>query len=403
MGDNMHQTAKQLTVIRDELSSEFFEQRNVITFLILALLSKEHAYMLGVPGVAKSNMIRSLVSRLMGLTPEQYFETLMSRTRSAETVMGPIDIKKYRDTGEYVNKIDGYIQQAVIAMIDEIGKMGPDMGHQLLPVLLERIFHQVGDGRSAMECNLYTAFTASNELIVNESDDAKALWDRLLLRTVVHPIKDPGNLARLLDSAVLNLGAPEPTPTTVDWADLANVIDNVVPAITLTPAANETMIRLADELHKEGIDVSPRRLKKSVRVVQAAAFLEGRDHVVEDDITTLRYVFWDTPEQIEIVDRLALVVSNPTAEKVMAIIDASNEIMAGVRDRRGESLESRARYGSEAHRKVKSLMSELGTLKQDALAAGRGTSKLDEASTRLGEVRSAIYTECLDFDAAPAN
>jgi hypothetical protein len=114
-------------------------------------------------------------------------------------------------------------------------------------------------------------------------------------------------------------------------------------------------------------------------------------------------VFWDTPEQIEVVDRLALVVSNPTAEKVMAIIDASNEIMAGVRDRRGESLESRARYGSEAHRKVKQLMSELGTLKQDALAAGRGTSKLDEASSRLGEVRSAIYTECLDFDAAPAN
>jgi MoxR-like ATPase len=398
----MNQVAKQLTVIRDELSSEFFEQRNTITFLILALLSKEHAYMLGVPGVAKSNMIRALVSRLAGLMAEDYFETIMSRTRDAATVVGPFDIPEMRDHGNLVRKIEGYIQQALIAMIDEIGKMGPDMGHQLLPILLERIFHQVGQGRSAIECRLYTAFTASNELIVNESDDAKALWDRLLLRTVVEPIKDPGNLARLLDSAVLKLGVPEPTPTTVDWTDLANVIDNVVPAIPLTAGANEAMIRLADELHKEGIDVSPRRLKKSVRVTQANAFLEGRDTVVEDDITVLRYVFWDTPEQIETVDRLALVVSNPMAERVMAIIDASNEIMAGVRDRRGESLESRARYGSEAHKKVKSLMSELGTLKQDALAAGRGTTKLDEASQRLNDVRSAIYTECLDFDAAPA-
>jgi hypothetical protein len=65
-------------------------------------------------------------------------------------------------------------------------------------------------------------------------------------------------------------------------------------------------------------------------------------------------------------------------------------------------LESRARYGSEAHAKVKSLMSEIGTLKQDALSAGRGTSKLDEADRRLAEVRKAIYTECLDFDSAPS-
>lgn len=396
----MNQVAKQLTVIRDELSSEFFEQRNTITFLILALLSKEHAYMLGVPGVAKSNMIRALVARLVGLPG--YFEALMSRTKPEATVLGPFDILEMQTSGDLIRKTEGYIQDATIAMIDEIGKMGPTMGHDLLAILLERIFHQVGNGRSAMEVPLYTAFTASNELIVNESDDAKALWDRLLLRTVVHPIKDPGNLARLLDSAVVKIGAPEPTPATVDWTDLANVIDNVVPAIPLTPGANEAMIRLADELHKEGMDVSPRRLKKAVRVTQANAFLEGRDTVVEDDITVLRYVFWDTPEQIEIVDRLALVVSNPTAEKVMAIIDASNEIMAGVRDRRGESLESRARYGSEAHRKVKALMSELSDLKQDALTAGRGTTKLDEAQVRLTEVRTAIYTECLDFDAAPS-
>lgn len=396
----MHPVAKQLTVIRDELSSEFFEQRNVINFMVLALLSKENAFMLGVPGVAKSNMIRAMVARIVNLP--LYFETIMSRTRDAATVLGPFDIPEMRDNGNLVRRIDGYIQQAQIAMIDEIGKMGPTMGHDLLPILLERVFHQVGNGRSVIQCQLYTAFTASNELIVNESDDAKALWDRLPLRTEVQPIKDPGNLARLLDSAVVQLGVPQAAPTTVEWADLVDVIDNIIPSIPLTIGANETVIRLAEELRKEGISVSPRSLKKSIRVLQASAFFEGRTEVIEDDVNVLRYMFWDTPDQIPTLERLALVVSNPTAEKVLAVMDAANEIMDGVRSRKGDSLESRARYGSEAHVKVKQLMSELGTLKQDALTAGRGTSKLDEASVRLNEVRSAIYTECLDFDAPPA-
>jgi len=32
------------------------------------------------------------------------------------------------------------------------------------------------------------------------------------------------------------------------------------------------------------------------------------------------------------------------------------------------------------------------------LSAGRGTTKLDEASGRLQEVRRAIYVQCLDMD-----
>jgi hypothetical protein len=48
--------------------------------------------------------------------------------------------------------------------------------------------------------------------------------------------------------------------------------------------------------------------------------------------------------------------------------------------------------------KVKTLMSEVGSLKQDALAAGRGISKLEEADRRLAEVQTIIFVECLEFD-----
>jgi MoxR-like ATPase len=396
----MHKVAKELTVVRQEMSGKFYEQDNTIMFLILAVLSKEHPFLLGQPGVAKSQMIRELVARITNLP--YYFETIMSRTRDAATVLGQYSVKELKENDNYVRKTEGYIQDAVLATIDEIGKMGPTMGHDLLPILLERLYHEVGHGCTARPVPLYTCFTASNELIVGESDEAKALWDRLPLRTEVKPMRDPGNQMRLMDDAVLKLGLPPISPATVDWPELADVIDTVVPSIPMSMDAKETMVRLMGELRGVGIDVSPRSMFKSVRVLQAHAFLEGRTEVTEDDVNVCRFMFWDTPDQIPELEKVCLVVSNPMAEKVLTVMDLADEIMAGVRSRKGESLESRARYGSEAHAKVKSLMSEIGTLKQDALSAGRGTSKLDEADRRLAEVRKAIYTECLDFDSAPS-
>jgi MoxR-like ATPase len=385
-----------LQTIRDELSVEYLERRNTLEFMLLTLLSKQHGYMLGAPGVAKSALIRAVVARILDLP--LYFETSMSKTRDPSTVLGPIDLPRLRDTGDLVRRTSGYIQDAVIAMIDEIGKMGPTMGHDLLSILLERLFHEVGNGHSARKVPLYTCFTASNELIVGESDDAKALWDRLLMRTVVEDIQEAGNFAVLVRQGARGpLWTPEVT-TTVNWPDLADVIDNVVPAIPVPEPVVETMVRLRDTLRADGLTVSARRFKQSVRVLQASAFLDGRTEVQEDDINALRYTLWDVPEQIPQIERICLTVSNPMAEKVLALLDASDEILAGVESRKGQALETRARYGSEAHGKVKILMSELGQLRQDALTAGRGTTKLDEAAGKLAEVRRRIYVECLDME-----
>jgi len=388
---------QRLITIRDEMNLQFLERREFITFILLTILTKQHAFILGPPGTAKSEAVRNFVGRLDNING--YFEVLLSRTRPDAAVLGPWNLPLLRDQGLLRRNKDGMLQTCEIAFLDEIGKMGTTLGHDLLSLLNERIFHEPGEGgQSVHPAPLYTAFTASNELIVKESDDAAALWDRLLMRILVDWIQNPSNFAHLLRQARIDLDLATAVPTTVDWNDLRTVIDTVIPAIDIPDTALETVIRLRSELKEQhGIVVSDRRWKQSMRVLQASAWLDDRSEVQDDDVNVLRYTLWEDPTQIPTVERLALTVSNPMAEKIMKLLDGADEIMAGVTTRKGQSLESRARYGAEAHGKLQILTNELGQLRQDALSAGRSTQQLDDAQGRLSHIRQQVYIECLDM------
>lgn len=402
MTTTLHPVAAKLHLVRDELSVNFLERRSVIEMLILTLLSKEHGFLLGPPGTGKSAMIRALVDRITfdPAIGTYYFEALLSRTRPDAAILGPYNLPELRDNGDFHRKINGFLPSAIIAFIDEIGKMSPTLGHDLLAILNERLYHEVNGGRSAKKVPLYSAFTASNELITADSDDAAALWDRLLVRDEVDSIQETSNFVSLLAQAV----AAGPSTTTnvvteIDWTDLATVIDTVIPTIPLPHETAMTIAKLRAEIRGHGYAVSDRRWKQSIRVMQAAAFLDGSDQVTDDHVMVLRYTLWDTPEQRATIDRLCLSASNPMNEAIISLLDRSDEIHTGIEQRKGQSLESRAQYGAEANAKLKVLVAELGQLRQDALAAGRGTSKLEEAGQRLETIRRKIYTDCLDMAA----
>jgi MoxR-like ATPase len=388
----VHPVAQSLRKITDEMSVQFLERRAAIEANLLALLAKEHSFVLGPPGTGKSQLIGELVSRLPG---HEYFKALLSRTRPDAAILGPYNLPELRDKGNFHRKINGFLPTANLAFLDEIGKMSPVLGHDMLSILNEREYYEVNGGRSEQAVPLYTAFTASNELITDDSDDAAALWDRLLIRVVVDYIQESGNFAALLQTAV---PGKAPAKTTVAWDDLTDVIDNVVPTITIPTGALQTVLKLRDELRAQEIRPSDRRWKQSMRVLQANAFLNGRSQVEEDDISVLRYTLWDTPEQIHPVERMTLSVSNPVAEKVLGILDQVEEIATGISSRRGQAIEAKAQYGTEVNGKLKVLSGKLGAIKQDALAAGRSTTKIDEADERLKAVRRTMYIELLDME-----
>jgi MoxR-like ATPase len=389
----MHAVAQSMRAILDEVSAQFLERRSVVEAILMAVLAKEHAFILGPPGTAKSQLTREIIGRFEGA---EYFEVLLSKQRPDAAVLGPYDLPLLRTQGTFKRKDTGFLTTAHYAMLDEIGKSSPTLGHDLLAALNERVKHEVNGQRSVHDIPLHSVIAASNELIVQESEDAAALWDRLLVRTVVDYIQESGNFAVLLQSAVAR--PRKVARTTVKFTDLTEAIHEDVPAVEVPVGAIETVLKLRDELRAAEITPSDRRWRQCVRLLQASAFLNGRSQVEDDDLHVLRYALWDGPEQIHPVERMTLSLSNPTAEACLRVLDDAEVIAAGIRDRKGQSLEARAAFGTEANGKVKVLVSEANKLRQDALAAGRSTTKVDEVLDRLSAVRRSVYVDCLDMD-----
>lgn len=383
----MHAVATTLREIEGQLNTYFLERREVLRAAILAILSKEHLFVLGAPGSGKSELIRALVNAITGA---RYFETSLSKTRPPERVLGPLDIKEFRENGNYYTKIKGFLLDVEFAFLDEIGKMSPILGHDLLAAVNERIRQEVNGGRSTHPIPLSSAFAASNEVITGESDDAAALWDRLLFRVVADYLQEKSNFAKLLVS-----GEP-PATSTIEWDDLQKVIDVDVPAITLGTDAIETIVRLRSSLGAEHIYVSDRRWKKSMKALKAQAFLEGRDEILDEDLSVLRWTLWDTPEQVEKVERLCLTASNPFVDDLFKLRTQLRELDEGIQSRVGQDEGVQLKYGREVNNKLGTVRDELDRLLK--VAAGRTIPTFKEVADYHRDVLTKNYHKMLQLD-----
>jgi MoxR-like ATPase len=387
----LHPIAAKLNTIHDELSDVFKERRTALEAILLAVLAKEHVFILGPPGTAKSALTTHFFSRIDGAA---YFETILSKTRPAEAVLGPYDIPELRDNGHLYRKINGFLPTCNFAMLDEVGKMSPTLGHDLLSVVLERKLHQVNGGRSFVDVPLYTFIGGSNELPTEESDDASALWDRMLVRVVVDYLQETGNFAAMLTGRLPPLGSG----SLVDFTELADVVDNVVPTIKIPRDVVEIIVTLREAMRTEGITPSDRRWKQSTKLLQASAFMQGRDEVNVDDVQVLRYTLWDTPSQIQKVERMTLSVSNPLAAQALSLLEIAEEIAGEARQSMGLANEKKVGIGVALNGRLKILTTDLANVRQKALTQGMSTTKLDQVADRVAAIKSEIRMELLGID-----
>lgn len=383
--------AATLRTIATEVNDLYLERKSAIDAIMLGILAKEHVFILGPPGTGKSALCREIIARFLGAT---YFETLLSKTRPDQAVLGPYDLPKLRDKGEFVRRITGYLPEANFAFIDEAGKMSPTLGHDMLAILNERILHQVTDGqRSTLNVPLYSALTASNELIVQESEDAAALWDRLLVRVVVDHIQESGAF-----HALLQMDDTPVSRTTLPFDLLAHAIDVDVPAVKVPAEVIDLVLELREQLRAAEITVSDRRWRACTRLLRAAAFYAGRDTVVEDDVQVLRYALWDGPEQKSTVERTTLQVANPLAEKLMTITDELEEFARRIRAQKGKSTAERANVGVEINGKLQILVREIESVATELSNLGRTNTAVIEVNDRLKTIKKQVLSDLLGVD-----
>jgi len=275
-----------------ELSKPFVARDEEAKVITLALLTKEHAILVGEPGTAKSALVR----RAAQLLNARFFKYLLTKFTEPSELFGPLDIKALQE-GRYLRITKGKLPEAEIAFLDEIFKANSAILNSLLTLLQERVLY---DGYNEIQVPLWSLFGASNE--VPEEPELEALYDRFLLRHFVKPVSEDQWRDLINQVWYLEKHYDMKVRPVMSINDLYRVYELVM-EINLEPIKSK-LIKLYAVIEGKGIHITDRRKGKALKVIAANALLEGRNVATEEDLIVLKYVVPRDQDDLEKVNTI---------------------------------------------------------------------------------------------------
>ncbi|SJL84651.1 ATPase RavA domain-containing protein [Vibrio palustris] len=329
--------SERINQLAASLSDGVYERESIIKLCLLAALSGESVFLLGPPGIAKSLIAKRLIQ---AFDNSSYFEYLMTRFSTPEEVFGPLSIQELKDNGRYVRLTDGYLPTAQVVFLDEIWKAGPAILNTLLTVVNEKTFK---NGSEVQKVPMRLLISASNELPDKDSG-LDALYDRMLVRVFVNRIQDKQNFKAMLTVGTNQEASVDPALKISD--DEYHQWQAQLEQLTLSDELFDKLYRLKSLLESEtgqtaDAYVSDRRWKKSVKLLKASAFFNGRQEINPLDLLLLEHCLWSSPESRDVVQNVMERFAFEEAfdqQQVAQNIDLVQELMRKVESSIGESL-----------------------------------------------------------------
>lgn len=353
-----------------EVSGTLAERGELVHTIALALLTRKNLFVLGEPGQAKSQAIDTFRSHIMGA---KQFDILMSKGIDQEQLFGRLDLasiipgnvsnsrlkddpkyeamriqlKQLMDTAatdqefmelaslqsnmvRYRNAMalyhqgnpeiltEGKIPDSHICFLDELFKANDGVLNSLLKALNERKYTNEG---VTMTIPVVSFFSASNEIPNFNNPEEKclrALYDRFDFKVCTSNVEDPENRKRIL--AAKRNGMGDTMTATITLQELEQM-QAEVNAVKVPVSIDVLADNILCELRRKDITVSDRTFFNYAPVVQAQAWLAGRDTVTPADLKALVNYIWNKPEEraviSEVIDKL---VTNPLGDKLDALL-----------------------------------------------------------------------------------
>jgi len=294
---------------KTEWKKSFLERGTELDLVLVGLIARQNVLFVGPPGTAKS----AICDAIHELTGGEHFTCLLNKFTAPEELFGPPNLKML-EQGEYVRNVDGFLPTAKTAFLDEIFKAGPGILNTMLKILNEGTFK---NGKQVRSCPLEFALAASNEWPGGDNaGELSALFDRFTIRKTVSTVKQAANRAKLLFGDLAHDPFDALTPAELEAARVDAA------GLQFNKDAADTMKTIIRELSQQGINPGDRRLRKSVSVAKAWAWLEGAKEVEPVHLEVLQYVLWEDPaEHTRKASEIVMKNCNPggavVAEKIL--------------------------------------------------------------------------------------
>lgn len=381
-------TAAAVAAIRSELSYQFLERDDEILGIVLALMAGENVIAYGEPGTGKTDLMKAVSSRLTGAKHSRF---LMDRQMDKSEMLGMLDLAEYQRSSRFVRSVTDTIYDCDTLYLDEVDKTGPGVTTPLLTAINEG---EGNYGNGWQKLPMLTAMGSANHEL---EDGQEAFADRFLVTLVFRRLQQPDNVLALLESQLAPRTPANPTTVPVD--DVRHAIEYEVPAVRVPRAVLESMVEINKELEREQLFPSNRRLKACVKLVQANAWLGGRDEATEDDLEVLRFALWSRQDDRAKVTGIVLRHTGPVTrlalELTQAVVEAGAEIDALVADG-STSADTLASTGGKLQTAANRIDKRIKAARKEH--ADRDLTRLDEVDALLFELRVRIFVQMMRQD-----
>lgn len=364
---------ERLRCIREELTQTFLERGEVIDGALAALLAGQHVLLIGPPGTAKSMLADELCRRLDGAS---YFQWLLTKFSTPEELFGAVSLRAL-ENDEYRRVTTHKLPEAHIAFLDEVFKANSSILNSVLTLMNERRFH---NGREPVDVPLITLFGASNEL--PEEDELQALYDRFLLRFVVGYIADEFRFLRMLQ------GRPAGARTAIMLPEL-RALQEAACRVAVPQHVFRSLADLRRELGRKQIVASDRRYHQTIGLLQAHAFLYGRDSVTETDLFFLEHALWHDPNERDEVRATIHQLLRGYEDEVKALLYQTQELR-DYAHRQWENNELRSRALVEAHTKIRNILAKVTSILEQARTVGRPVDTVEAVKEEIETIQQRM-------------
>ena len=309
---------------------------DLVRGLLLAILAREHMMLIGPYGSAKTSTINAALT-LLGVGARAFYATLDKMT-PPEVLLGMFSPRALLKEDRWLRNMVGKLPEAEFAFIGEVFRGSGAVRASLHTVINERYVENDGVRVAVPLC---TMFADSNTFPYRDED--RPFYDRFVLRHCLEylPSSESDPFCAMLKAPELGNGTV--TKAVMTAAEVHEAMADVR-TVTAHTEIGQLLFELRAALAEEGVQLSDRRWKRSLHVLQASAWLRGASTIDTVDFGALIYVLWETKDQVAIARaKLEPYAASSLVEEetrqLVAATEIFNDAMASSSDERcGEAM-----------------------------------------------------------------